>query len=180
MTGEALQPRIIEVKHQLDGAEQRFDCALVRRTPSLLLVRFGIGDTTPDPFLEALESRFGPAAGPLDSYGCFWPRRSYICYHIVLRGDGSEWMTRFDVVRGVRLAPDEVHYTDLLLDLWSDRAGMRWEDEDEVEAARLAGSLSVADIETIDRARGVLTRRHRTVVREVRGLLGLEDFRRRD
>ncbi len=146
----------------------------MRRTPSLLVVRFGIGDTTPDPFLEALESRFGPAAGPLDSYGCFWPRRRYICYHIVVRGDGREWMTRFDVVRDVRLAPHEVRYTDLLLDLWSDDKGMRWEDEDEVEDARLAGILDAADLATIERARTTLTRRHRAVVRGIRGILRLE------
>lgn len=92
---------------------------------------------------------------------------------MVHREDGSEWATRFDVIRDMRLAPRKVGYTDLLLDLWSDRDGMRWEDEDEVESARLTGRLEAADLATIARARGVLTRHHRTVVREVRGLLGL-------
>ncbi len=117
--------------------------------------------------------RFDSDIGPIDSYGCFWARRPYLCYHMVHRGDGREWATRFDVVRDMRLEPHEVRYTDLLLDLWSDRDSMRWQDDNEVEAARRTGHLDAAGLATIDHARGVLTRRHRTVVREVRGLLGL-------
>lgn len=153
--------RITEVKRKLDGSEQRFDCELVWRTPALVVALY----------------RFDSDIGPIDSYGCFWARRPYLCYHMVHRAGGSEWATRFDVIRDMRLAPHEVRYTDLLLDLWSDRDGLRWEDEDEVEAAHIAGSLDKADLATIARARGVLTRRHRTAVREVRGLLRLDEAR---
>lgn len=148
--------RIVEVKRKLDGSEQRFDCELIERTPSLVIARY----------------RFQADAGPIDSYGCFWARRPYLCYHMVHREDGREWVSRFDVLRGMRLGTDEVSYTDLLLDLWVDADGPRWEDEDEVEAAILAGTLEPHNLERIERVRRFLTRRHRAVVREIRGRLG--------
>ena len=149
--------RITEVKRRLDGSEQRFDCALVRRASSLVVALY----------------QFDSPAGPIDSYGCFWTRRPYLCYHMVHREDGREWATRFDVVREMHLDATEVRYTDLLLDLWVDAEGVRWEDEEEVEVARLIGDLDASDLARIDRARAVLTRRHRTVAVEVRRMLGL-------
>ena len=149
--------RIIEVKRRLDGSEQRFACELVRRTSSMVVALY----------------RFDSPGGPIDSYGCFWARRPYLCYYMVRRDDGREWVTRFDVVRDMRLSADEVRYTDLLLDLWVDEDGARWEDEDEVAAAARSGLLAAADLARIDRARVVLTRRQRAVVREVRRTLGL-------
>lgn len=146
---------MVEVKRKLDGSEQRFDCELIERTSSLVIARY----------------RFEAEAGPIDSYGCFWARRPYLCYHMVHREDGREWVSRFDVVRDVCLGRDEVSYTDLLLDLWADPHGARWEDEDEVEAALAAGVLERFDRERIERARRLLTRRHRTVVHEIRARL---------
>lgn len=153
--GRAL-PRIVEVKRKLDGSEQRFDCELIVRTSSLVIARY----------------RFEADAGPIDSYGCFWARRPYLCYYMVHREDGREWVTRFDVVRDVRLGADEVNYTDLLLDLWVDDRGARWEDEDEVKAATMAGVLGRLDLERIERTREFLARRRHAVVREIRAQLG--------
>ncbi len=150
-------PSVVEVKRRLDGSEQRFDCELIERTASLVIARY----------------RFEGELGPIDSYGCFWVRRPYLCYHMVHREDGREWVSRFDVVRDMRLGPTEVSYTDLLLDLWVDADGARWEDEDEVEVATRAGILSTPDLERIERARDTLARRHRAVVREIRARLGL-------
>jgi len=147
--------RIVEVKRKLDGSEQRFECELIERTASLVIARYG----------------FEAEVGPIDSYGCFWARRPYVCYHMVHREDGREWVSRFDVVRDVRLGAEEVSYTDLLLDLWVDAGGARWEDDDEVEAATSAGLLARGDLEQIEHARGVLTRRHRAVVRAIRSRL---------
>lgn len=147
--------RVVEVKRKLDGSEQRFDCELIERTSSLVIARY----------------RFEAEAGPIDSYGCFWARRPYVCYYMVHRKDGLEWVSRFDVVRDVRLGATEVSYTDLLLDLWVDAGGARWEDDDEVCEARASGLLAAGDIERIERARAVLGRRHRAAVHEIRGRL---------
>lgn len=150
--GDGARGRIVEVKRKLDGSEQRFDCELIERSSSLVVARY----------------RFEAEVGPVDSYGCFWARRPYLCYHMVRREDGREWVSRFDVVRDVRLGAQEVSYTDLLLDLWVDANGARWEDDDEVEAARAAGVLGDRDLERIEHTRALLTRRHRAVVREIR------------
>ncbi|MGE3411601.1 MAG: hypothetical protein AB7L91_05200 [Dehalococcoidia bacterium] len=153
--GDGAPRPIVEVKRRLDGSEQRFGCELVEQTSSFVIARY---------HLEA-------TAGPIDSYGVFWARRPYVCYHMVHRADGREWVSRFDVVRDVRLGAREVSYTDLLLDLWVDADGPRWEDDDEVQAAAVAGLLTRTDQERIARTRSLLDRRHRTIVRELRARL---------
>ncbi len=155
---------IIEVKRKLGGGEERFATELVHRSPSLLLVLY----------------RIERGADSLDSYGCFWPRRPYGCYHIVrppgAPDAGREVLSRFDVLRDVAIDGDEVRYLDLLLDLVvrvdaAGRVRARWEDEDEVEAALASGRLDAAGGAYVARARGRLERRHRRVVGEVRALL---------
>jgi hypothetical protein len=131
----------------------------VRRTPTLVVALY----------------QFDSPVGRIDSYGCFWSRRPYLCYHMVHREDGREWVTRFDVIRDMHFGAGEVRYTDLLLDLWVDADGARWEDEDEVAAAASSGLLTASDLARIDRARAGLSRRHRAVVREVRRMMGLDD-----
>lgn len=160
---------IIEVKRHLDGRVQRFACELVHRTPWLVVVRYRVEHPPWGP----------PEAAPLDSYGCFWRRRPYNCYHMVRPADGVEVVSRFDVVRDVRLGgvgalPGEVSYTDLLLDLRVEPGPplrARWEDEHEVAAATAVGTLSGDDLARIARARRVLERGHRRVIGELRDLL---------
>ena len=53
-------PHVTEVKRHLDGREGRFECELVARLPSAVVVRF------------PLET----GGGTVYSYGVFWPRRS--------------------------------------------------------------------------------------------------------
>ena len=157
-------PTITEVKRHLDGREQRFETELVHRTASSLVVLYRVP-----------EGRYRLAAS-LDSYGCYWAGRSYICYHMVrLPGApdaGREVVTRFDVARDVAIAADEVRFLDLLLDLTVEDGVPRWEDEDEVAAALRSGALSRADGAHIERARRTLEQGHRRVVREIRWLLG--------
>lgn len=160
-------PRIIEVKCHPDGREERFDSELVHRTRSLVVICF------------RLDRRWldgpGSPSGVLDSYGVFWRRRPYNCYHIVRPETGEELVTRFDVLRDVEFDAGEVRFTDLFLDLrvdrWPHGGVARWEDDDEVEQAARSGLLNRADIERIARARAVLQRGHRRVAAEVRRLL---------
>ncbi|MFN8639618.1 MAG: hypothetical protein U0360_09225 [Dehalococcoidia bacterium] len=152
---------IIEVKRSFDGArESRFHCELVDLNRDRIVVLF----------------RFERDGRDLDSYGVFWRRRGYNCYYAVPKGGGgAPVFVRFDVVRDVELAARtallELRYTDLLLDLWVDAAGARWEDEDEVAIERAAGRLGVADAERIERVRGRLERGHPRIAREVRAML---------
>lgn len=150
----------MEVKRSFDGAhEQRFECELLEsnRVRAIVLFRF---------------ERDGEA---LESYGFFWVRRAYNCYYAV-RAGSEEWVfTRFDVVGDVEIdleaTPPEVRYRDLLLDLWVDGTGARWEDAEEVEEAIEAGALSVADARRIASARAVLERGLSRVIAEARGEL---------
>ncbi len=158
--GRPAPTSIVEVKRAFDGAiEQRFDCDLIEATPARVIVRF----------------RFERDGRRLDSYGFFWRRRSYNCYYVVPRGGGPPVFLRFDVVADVEVdlvsTPAEVRYRDLLLDLWVDDAGARWEDEDELEAAIRTGALSGAEMCSIDATRTLLERRHRRVAAAVRSTL---------
>jgi len=159
-------PHVFEVKRHLDGRAGRFECELVARLPSAVVVRFP---------LEA-------GHGPVDSYGVFWPRRSYLVYHLVPRDPATPVRTRFDVLRDCRIdavteAGGEVSYLDLELDLWVTDGVPQWEDEEDVEAARAAGLLDAADLARIERTRDLLTRRHAAVIAEVRALLASLDIR---
>ena len=153
---------VIEVKRTLDGREQRFRTEPVHRAPNLLLV------------LYRIRAGAGPD-GALDSYGCFWPRRPYTCYHMVrppgAPDAGREVESRFDIARDIRIAGGEVRYLDLLLDLRVRGGQARWEDEDELAAALRGGSLDAAGGAYVERARRVLARRHRRVAGEIRLLL---------
>jgi hypothetical protein len=149
--------RITEVKRKLDGTVQRFDCELIARTPSLLVALY----------------RFEDRRGPIDSYGFFWARRPYLCYYLVPRDPQRAPRARFDVIRDMRFGADDVSYTDLILDLWVDDGVLRWEDEDELEAATLSRVVTTLDRAYIDSARGVLTRHHRRIVGEVQRTIEL-------
>ncbi len=161
MTDERTRrPRITEVKRQLDGSEQRFDCELVHRSAALVIVCYEMrrADQRPDRWL--------------DSYGFFWPRRPYNCYHIVRPQSGEVVLSRFDLLRDVDLGtPGEVGYTDLLLDLRVERDGPRWEDDDELAEAVAAGRVTAAERAHIERVRGVLDRGHGRIIAEVRRTL---------
>ncbi|MSQ42150.1 MAG: DUF402 domain-containing protein [Dehalococcoidia bacterium] len=153
--------RVVEVKQRLDGRVERFDCELVERDRTRAVILFRIERPV-----------FGLREAPLDSYGVFWRRRPYGCYHIVRPADGSPVVTRFDVVRDVELdAPGEVRYVDLLLDLRVERGAARWEDEAELAAAMRAGRIDASDHARVQRARRVLERGHVRITAEVRRLL---------
>jgi hypothetical protein len=152
------RPPIVEVKRRLDGREQRFDCELVHRGATQVIVLYRVRD-----------SGGGRWPAPLDSYGCFWPRRTYSCYYMVDPATDRFVLARFDVVRDVEVLAAEVRYTDLMLDLWVESGGAaRWEDEAEVEDALHAGALTAADGGYIRRARATLEQGHERVLREIR------------
>lgn len=160
MTEADTPETIIEVKRHLDGHEERFETELVYRARSALIVLYAVPES---PW------------GPVDSYGCYWPDRTYVCYHMVRPDDapgaGREVVTRFDVARDIDITDDEVRFRDLLLDLVVEGGVPRWEDEDEVAEARESGLLTPADAAYVVRARRTLEQGHGRIVRDIRWLL---------
>ena len=160
MSLEGESATIIEVKRHLDGREERFETEFVYRARGALVVLYRMP-----------ESRWGP----VDSYGCYWADRTYVCYYMV-RAEGSpdagrEVVTRFDVAREIEITDGEVRFLDLLLDLVVEDGVPRWEDEDEVAEARASGLLGPADAAYIERARRMLEQGHGRIVRDIRWLL---------
>ena len=163
---------IVEVKRRVDGSEERYRCELVSATRSQVVI------------LYRLRRPAWGLPAPLLSYGFFWPRRPYICYRFVRPADGAEVASRFDVVGRVELVPPppgggsaEVRFEDLLLDLWvrpgaGPREGdeLRWEDEEEFEAALAEGRIAPEAAARVIRSREVLLRNQR----RLRSMLGAE------
>lgn len=142
--------RIRETKRTLDGRRQTFECGLASVTPRLAIVRFE----------HPAAARRGGFFFPAGSYtlGFFWAGRHYNLYRFT-GPDGAVIAYRLDVVDAVRISPEHVSYTDLLLDAWLPPGGPpRVEDEDEVEAATAAGLLSPRRQAIISRTRRLLER----------------------
>ena len=159
MTGEPSRT-VIEVKRHLDGREERFETELVHEARGALVVLYRMPESP---------------RGPLDSYGCYWSGRTYVCYHMVrpegAADAGREVVTRFDVACDIEIADGEARFRDLLLDLVVEDGRARWEDEDEVAEAIRSGALGPADAAYIERSRRTLEQGHRRIVRDVRWLL---------
>ena len=160
MTGADTRETITEVKRHLDGREERFETEFVYRARGALTVLYRMPES---PW------------GPVDSYGCYWVDRTYVCYHMV-RPEGApdagrEVVTRFDVARDIEITEDEVRFRDLLLDLVVEGGAPHWEDEDEVEQAAESGLLTRADAAYVVRARRTLEQGHGRIVRDIRWLL---------
>ncbi len=76
------------------------------------------------------------------------------------------------MVEEVRLADEEVSYTDLLLDVLIEPSGVvRVEDDDHVAEYARRGLLSASQQARIERARALLLRRHAAIEREASRLL---------
>lgn len=160
MTAADAPQTVVEVKRHLDGREERFETELVYRARGALVVLYRMPES---PW------------GRVDSYGCYWADRTYVCYHMVRPDDapdaGREVVTRFDVARDIEITDREVRFRDLLLDLVVEGGAPRWEDEDEVEAAVESGLLTRADAVYVVRARRTLEQGHGRIVRDIRWLL---------
>ena len=84
MSQEGEAATIIEVKRHLDGREERFETEFVYRGRGALVVLYRMP-----------ESRWGP----VDSYGCYWADRTYVCYYMV-RAEGPTSAARSPLRRG--------------------------------------------------------------------------------
>ncbi len=157
------QVPVTEVKRHITGREVRFDLQLVQRRPHVVVARY----VHPEAFER---DGFAFERGSV-SYGFFWKRRSYVMYRMLDR-HGRLVANRFDVVEEVRLTERTVSYTDLLLDAWATPDGsFRFEDEDEVAEAFQAGLLSREQLDTIEKTKDRLLRRHKAIAREAARLL---------
>ncbi len=155
--------RFTEVKRHLDGRVERHSLRLVLRRPHLVVAFYE--------FARGLRTDGFTFPRGSVTYGFFWKRRPYVMYRM-LDPQGRLVANRFDVVEDVHLGEREVSYRDLLLDIWIDASGMiQIADEDDVADARREGVLSNAQLARIERTRGLLLRRHRTITTEAERLL---------
>lgn len=156
---------ITEVKHHLDGREERFDCELLLKRDDSALVRFVFHQDAPHK-----DGPFRLPAGEIVTLAAFWERRSYLIYRLLDAG-GQLIGHRFDVCEDVRIG-DEIHYTDLLLDVWMPPDGtIHVLDQDEVENARISGRMTERQNAVVKRAESDLSERWPDAIRALDELL---------
>lgn len=164
--GGAEQPMTItEVKHHLDGREEEFECELLFKSHDTALVRFAFQQDNP-----RVDGPFRLPAGEIVTLAAFWEDRPYLIYRLL----DHRWELighRFDVCEDVHI-DDEIHYTDLLLDVWVPADGaIHVLDADEVEAARSNGLMNEKQATIVDEARRHLERHSGDVVQELDQLM---------
>ncbi len=152
---------IIEVKHHLDGREERFDCELLLHRDVVAMVRFGFRQDEPHE-----DGPFRLPMGHIVTLAAFWEDRPYLIYRLSdARGDLLGH--RFDVCANVRI-DHEIHYTDLLLDIWMPPDGsIHVLDEDEVAEAEATGWMNESQATIVREAQRYLQRHAEDVAREL-------------
>jgi len=155
---------ITEVKRHLDGREERFECELLVKRGDLALVRFAFHQDEPH-----ADGPFRLPAGEVVTLAAFWADRPYLVYRLI-DGDGQLIGHRFDVCTDVRI-DDEIHYTDLVLDVWMPPDGsVHVLDEDEVAEAEATGVMSPQQRTVVEQAKRYLLRHADDVAGELDAL----------
>jgi len=151
--------RFTEVKRRLDGSVEEFDCELVHRTESVVVVSFRIPVAV------------GDVPKGSNTLGWFWPRRPYNIYRFVGK-DGAALLHRFDVVDEVRIDDERVEYLDLIVDVLVSPTGeITIEDENELKTAAKRGRVDERRVEAIERTLTTITRDWRRIAREALAVL---------
>lgn len=136
---------ITEIKRHLDGRVEQFECELLHRDASTMVIQFVAQPGSP---FYGRMSR---------SEGYFWADRPYLMYKIYGK-DGQLAGYRFDACRDVIFGPDFVEFTDLYLDFRVTPDGtLTVEDEDELEAALALGLIDDTDYDVARLAHDLLT-----------------------
>lgn len=152
---------ITEVKRHLDGREERYECELLLKTDDAALVRFGFHQDEPHE-----DGPFRLPSGELTTVAAFWEGRPYLIYRLL--DDRRELIGhRFDVCEDVRVE-DEIHWTDLLLDVWMPSGGPIYVlDDAEVAEAEQSGRMTERQAAIVGQTKQFLQRHAPDVVADL-------------
>lgn len=155
---------ITEVKHHLDGREERYECELLLKTDDAALVRFVFYQDEPRE-----DGPFQLPSGEIATVAAFWEDRPYLIYRLIDE-DGVLIGHRFDVCEDVRVG-EEIHWTDLLLDVWMPPGGPVYVlDEAEVAEAEQSGRMTERQAAVVRQAKPFLQRHAPDVVADLERL----------
>lgn len=159
--------RILEIKRTWDGREKRFECTVLARAGTHLVVLF----------VSEGEMRVHDVLLPAGTvtFGHFWTDRPYNVYHWLDGSTGDTLGYYFNVSEDTRVEDDTLSWRDLIVDVLVSPAGLAVVlDEDEIPAdapeplrarIREACAAVLRDEEALrrelERHRDILWRRHR-------------------
>ena len=154
--------RITEIKRHLDGREERFECELVSMELGEAVIRYVWHRDQP--------FRDGPIylpAGDTITWAFYWEGRHFLVYKF-MAADGKLFGHRFDICEKVKIRPDTISWTDLMLDLWVDpRNKIHVLDEEEVEISKARGLLAPHHLKIIEQTKHHLLEKHKIILGEV-------------
>lgn len=129
----ATLPAILEIKRKLSGEEKRFNCRVLERSPSHLVVLF---IARVDMNVHGVILPAGTA-----TFGHFWSDRPYNVYHWLRPEDGTTIGYYVNLADETQLAEDTLEWRDMVVDVLVSADGRATVlDEDELPAD-LAPSL---------------------------------------
>jgi len=102
-------PRIVEVKRKLSGDEKRFDCTVLHRDGSHVVVLF-VARAAMD--VHGMNLPAGTV-----TFGHFWTDRPYNVYHWLDQSTGATIGAYFNVSDRTRIADDVLEWRDLDVDV---------------------------------------------------------------
>lgn len=121
----ATLPPILEIKRKLSGEEKRFNCRVLERTPSHLVVLF---IARVDMNVHGVVLPAGTA-----TFGHFWTDRPYNVYHWLRPDDGATIGYYVNLADQTRVTADVLEWRDMVVDvLVSSDGAPTVLDEDEV------------------------------------------------
>lgn len=124
----ATLPAILETKRKLDGSEKRFNCRVLAREGSHLVVLF----------IARVEMNVHGIVLPSGTatFGHFWSDRPYNVYHWLRPQDGSTIGYYVNLAAETHIAEDHLEWRDMIVDVLVSPEGTATVlDEDEIPAA---------------------------------------------
>jgi len=123
----ATLPPILETKRKLDGSEKQFNCRVLRREGTHLVVLF----------IARIEMNVHGVVLPAGTatFGHFWSDRPYNVYHWLRPQDGRTIGYYVNLADQTRIAEDQLEWRDMIVDLLVAPDGQATVlDEDEIPA----------------------------------------------
>ena len=150
-------PFIEEIKEHKNKETQRFHCSELYRETNYLVVSFHSED----------EGKIKDIVIPSGSttIAHYWTDRGYEVWRMY-GPEGLAIGTLFHIVKDVSITDHQVHYLDLIVDIWIASGGnIRVLDEDELEECKKAGLISIEEERWIEKQKALIVHTHQGIIK---------------
>lgn len=145
-----------EIKRHLNKPDQTFICDLVHYEENHVILKYYSEDPG-----QISDIKIPPGSTTMAYY---WSDRGYVLWQM-FDNTGDLIGTLFHICSEVDISETEVHYLDLLLDIWiTPDSSIRILDQDEVTEAHASGRLTAQQLFQIEKNKHLITNNHKTII----------------